>query len=519
MILLIFYRCQSEGFGDRHSGEVGDTSTDTYQVESVFDTEEQDGFLLEEGEVITASSVIPPKPRITINGIPDHMNGKIPFSEKGGEFRLRVPQGGFTVDIYNRSEKKWNEKIVLEASVPIKVNGSLLLPGINLAEILECGEYPDPNQWEDEKQLLLRCFIPEWGIEPTESCTFFAKFVNAEGIEGEMDKIVVEVVSMPSYLDPFPKIDVWLVVLSRDIFDHKLSAKPNGQYKIDTFYVPEGNGKPDLDEGLYLLGFLSENQNFSTKAKDMFLKKVRQYANQIFGLDENGQVKDRNSVRLSLFFEGDMGSPNISSYPKDFSMIAIGGDPNTNGLEEKLVGRAFIDPNNQKKDDNTGYGYGVFLTSIIRQVLEHPLGSSIVKEISPLDGTPFGMYPNDEQFLEGKEEFSDERTKLRHAIFSMIIDFLSLAVATTLCHEIGHSLGLVPNGPPPNGLFGGMDNLPFTVSNPGMWHIDTPGLNIMQTGKNTNFFEILVDKPRFNQLNMAYLRRRLVVGAIKGGVP
>ena len=100
----------------------------------------------------------------------------------------------------------------------------------------------------------------------------------------------------------------------------------------------------------------------------------------------------------------------------------------------------------------------------------------------------------------------------RHTLYSLVIELFGRAIAATLAHEIGHSLGLVPPGPPPGGLFAGMKGLAFTDHTLDDSHIDTPGLNIMQTGKVTNWMEALSQAPRFNALNLAYLRRRLVVG-------
>jgi hypothetical protein len=56
-----------------------------------------------------------------------------------------------------------------------------------------------------------------------------------------------------------------------------------------------------------------------------------------------------------------------------------------------------------------------------------------------------------------------------------------------------------------------MPGLSLTVHDIPDWHIDTPGLNIMQTGAVTNWVEAIGQTMRFNPLCLAYLRRRLVV--------
>jgi hypothetical protein len=65
------------------------------------------------------------------------------------------------------------------------------------------------------------------------------------------------------------------------------------------------------------------------------------------------------------------------------------------------------------------------------------------------------------------------------------------------------------------GLFADMPALSLTDHDIDGWHIDTPGLNIMQTGAVTSWFEAVGQEMRFNALNIAYLRRRLVVGAME----
>ncbi|MDP6945415.1 MAG: hypothetical protein QF464_14800, partial [Myxococcota bacterium] len=180
-----------------------------------------------------------------------------------------------------------------------------------------------------------------------------------------------------------------------------------------------------------------------------------------------------------------------------------------------IVGMAELDPNNQNHEDNTVYGRGVYPTGIVRQALANPLGVLLLASILPHMGTPIGDDPGDAVFVQPgfvPDTCVDTDTADRYTVLSLAIEFGGLAIASTLAHEIGHSLGLVPAGPPPGGLFAGVEGLAFTDNTIDDDHIDTPGLNVMQTGKVTNWMEALSQSPRFNALNMAYLRRRLVVG-------
>ncbi len=462
----------------------------------------------------------PPRPRVTVNAIPDPMNGTVPYTQDGGPpqaFYLRVPTRGFTVEVYRDDGlAPGPDRVRLFASAPALVGDVLLAPGDDLSEALGCGLVADPMAGASDKALLARCVVPEGCFDPTPSLELTAVVEAPDGTASEPDAITVEVADLEPALDPFEAPDVWLVTLSRDLCDQELIARPDGTYDILTTFLPSGDGTPDLDEALTLLGLLSDNAAFSQAARALFLGRVRQYANETFGLEAGG-LPTAWGVPLFLFFEGDPGAPDPAAWSEQagFSMIALGGDPKPADIASGIVGRAWIDWNNQGVEDDTVPDFGVFVTNIVRQALKNPLGALILHEVSPLDGTPLGEYPGDEYFLDpdfDPTQSGDPRLEQRHAIFKTIVDFATLAVAATLCHEMGHSLGLVPNGPPPEGLFGGMDGLSFTDSDAGSAHIDTPGLNVMQTGKVTSYLEALGGVPRFNEPNLAYLRRRLIVG-------
>lgn len=462
----------------------------------------------------------PPRARITVNAIPDPMNGTVAYTQNGGPpqpFHLRVPTRGFAVEIYRDDGlAPGPDRVRLFASVPVRAGEEVLDPGTDIAPALGCGPLPDPMAGPSDKALVARCLVPEAAFNPASSVELTAALVGPDGTAGEPDAIAVEVADLAPWLDPFDTPDVWLVTLSRDLCEHELMVRPDGTYDILTTFLPSGDGTPDLDEALVILGLLSDNAAFSQAARALFLARVRDYSNRIFGLDEAGHPTPWG-VSLHLVFEGDVGAPDPATWSESagFSMIALGGDPKPADIASGIVGRAWIDWNNQGVEDDTILDFGVFVTNIVRQALRNPLGALILHEVSPLDGTPLGEYPGDEQFLDPGFDPStsgDPRLEQRHAIFTTIMDFATLAVAATLCHEMGHSLGLVPNGPPPEGLFGGVDGLPFTDSDAGTAHIDTPGLNVMQTGKVTSYLEALGGVPRFNELNLAYLRRRLVVG-------
>jgi hypothetical protein len=84
--------------------------------------------------------------------------------------------------------------------------------------------------------------------------------------------------------------------------------------------------------------------------------------------------------------------------------------------------------------------------------------------------------------------------------------------ALVLAHECGHSLGLVRDGAPPNGLFGG-DSVNFPGSTAG--HVVMP--SALFPGQSFNIMSPAISYPGaidvrsgFNSLNLAYLREAVI---------
>jgi hypothetical protein len=219
-------------------------------------------------------------------------------------------------------------------------------------------------------------------------------------------------------------------------------------------------------------------------------------------------------VRLRIFFEGDAGAPDRSQFAAGgFSMMALGGDGTPDDQANKIVGMANLDFNNQREDDDTVYGRGVYPTSIIRQALANPLSLPL---LGSLVQTPMGESPLDPLIMSpdfDAQTSTNQDAVTRYFEYEFAVKMISIALGSTLAHEMGHSLGLVPSGPPPTGMFAEMPGLNFTVSDVAGPHIDIPGLNVMQTGAVTNWADALRSLPFFEPLSLAYLRRRLVVGA------
>lgn len=451
----------------------------------------------------------PPSLFLTVERIPDVMNGSTPFSSDAADetgFTLRVNRERISFDLRVEGDID-PDTLDVRCDVPMPLpDGTTLSEGAPIPQGGFVQAQDDPSWWSFEVR-------PD---NPLPDAALVTCTATVEGPAGQAESAVtVETATLPAQLDPFVTIDDWLVVLERDIFSLDVQVEEE-TISLSSVYEPEGNGAADFDEPFFVIGLFSDKtpeRNAQTKAR--LLGTIRQHAYRIFGLDEAGQPTPEG-VPLRLWFEGDPGAPSVEDFAAGgLSMIALGGDGDPEDQAGGTVGRAKVDWNNQGHEDDTEYGLGVWPTAIIRQALEMPIAIYILEEVLPGRGVPIGEHPLDEALFApdfDPDLITDPELSYRAEVYTFAVDMLGLALASTLCHEMGHSLGLVPSGPPPEGLFAGIKGLGFADNFVPGAHVDTPGLNVMQTGAVTNWVEALEQVPRFNALNSAYLRRRLVIG-------
>jgi hypothetical protein len=441
---------------------------------------------------------------LTVNELPDYLNGSIPYKQADGvphEFRVRVNRANFTLDVTGAGIALNTMAVRCDQPVTLP-DGMTVAPDLPLPEALYvAGPAPGARR--------IRFTSPALPDGATVTCRASA----AGATPGALTFLAA---TLPPALDPFPQIDPWVVILSRDLFRLVSTTLPDGTRSLTSVHLPQGNGEADLDEPLYELGLFSRKApEITRQVKARLLAEVRGKAHRIFGLGNDGLPAQPDGVPLRLWFEGDPGAPAPADFAGGgFSMIALGGDGTPEDQAANLVGRADVDWNNRVRNDDSKYGLGVYPTSIVRQALANPLSLLLLAGILPGRGVPIGENPADAALVDPNFDpaAAGDLVKARHQNYALILNLLSTALASTLCHEIGHSLGLVPSGPPPVGMFAEMPGLSFTVKDSLGPHIDTPGLNVEQTGGASVWMEALNEEPRFNALSLAYLRRRLVVG-------
>lgn len=318
---------------------------------------------------------------------------------------------------------------------------------------------------------------------------------------------------LPKHLNPFAKIDHWLLLPDRDLGQVVILADQN-LIKVQTTDKP--NGQPDLDEAMQALGLMGGDENWKNTMKMLVKKRVMRLLRQFFFLDlqTGGQLPD--SVKIDIAWQGDVGAPTAEVAAKQgWSQMAIGGEaPLING-QRTLFGQAYIDWNNQQANDDTAPDYGIFTTSLLRAVLTNSAGMALLSDYLPaLGGKPFGSQPGDDKLLDEKLDpttLPKGEMQDRATIFQLVLKLWTLALASITAHEMGHSLGLIRPGLPPLGLLAGVDG-PWAVSVPADTHIDLPGPNLMQTGAQLNIGELLSQTPSFEPHSLAYFRGLIVVG-------
>ncbi len=478
---------------------------------------------------------VPSTLAITVNKIPAGMNGTQPFIAVNNtltDFRLKVPQHGFTVDLIWTGTGATVDKLIITADRDCGSGAEALTAGTNLA-----------NQFAATDS------GASWRLGANHALAVGTVSFTAEvpGYDELTTSITADIAEKTFMLDPFRLTDTWVLKFSQDLYAICSSTDDSGNWIVES--TAGANGISDFEEDLRSAGFgtlnmtaaaastenlgvVGTNAIMAAWVKNRIVESARGY----FLVNGDGSFTD-DSVNVAIVPEGAAGAPNPDNYAlqtltgaeleKNFSIMAIGGGDITVSL---LGCSKTRDINNIRNEDNIGPNFGVFTSRALFLMADRaatdPLMQLILADmlgefLPELDvgGTPVGESVHDSVILAAGFDpvTATPAATARYQKLKTVVGLLGRLLGALTVHEMGHSLGLVPDGPPPAGLFGGEVNAAFVspaLTNSG--HIDTDGFNIMEAGPgsapSTGFdLSKYLTSPSFNELNMAYLQGRLLV--------
>lgn len=277
----------------------------------------------------------------------------------------------------------------------------------------------------------------------------------------------------------------------------------------------DGNGREDLLDDLLRLGLATAGDPAGTNARMLQVMRdgiiARTHA--LFGRAASGEALDPNAVSIRLADSRPLGL--------DHAEMACGGlDPEGNSnrvygdLSSGTLGRAWFDyQNGRMTESNTGSrpGLGVFPSELflfearIHQQIYPTFLTSFGRRFLPIcpdmGGTPAGSDPLDATVLSPTFVYSSATTseQVRYTEVFSAADDWATAVGTVLAHEIGHSVGLVADGPNPRGLHGD-----------GSLHNEFAGSSDVMASA-LGYDSLIFLNYGFRDLNIAYLRHRILL--------
>jgi len=392
--------------------------------------------------------------RLTVDEIPRLLNGSVPLDRGLGPepFVLSVPREGFTVDV----------SVLASPDDPVTDLSLTVAP---------LGDVTDRVRFEHGAVR-----IGQWRVDeplPLGPATF--RLAGRTGSAAFSSELTVQVVELTPERDPFDRPMVWLFLSDVDLFTTTRQA--DGALLSEPF----PNGRADLIEELALIGAQGADAEMNQIYLDWIRELVRREVYRTYGIAPDGTALD--DIPLRVVWQDEPGAPDRADFAADgdVSLMRFGG------TFDGFVGFSGISPWNESRTDDSGIERGVASAGLIGILSSTPIVSTVFAPITPGTGTPVGEDPLDAAALDpGFDRWAlDAAPALleRHETLRSIARYIALVLASVTAHEMGHAMGLMPNGVPPNGFFGDVSDVPFVNperTNP--WHADLPGLNLMQAG-------------------------------------
>ena len=444
---------------------------------------------------------------LTLNSIVGLLNGSGPA---GGT--LQVPPNGLTIDItYSDTTSAVNPAQTLVAvNVQTTVGGIPRATGQNLLPDLTVLTATATSA---------TYLVPAQLVMPNLTIVMTVQVTDTTGRVSAPATFTCAVFPFTDPVRPFETnvnaSQVWFVDFSRDVESYTVDLVSPSPPGVPIEVNSSANSNPDILDLLSTVGL----QHSSPIANVIGSKNSNEVVFDLFRAEALSQLATLFSginITFTDVSPGTFPSPAgfVSYNSGTFSQMCIAGSFDTAG-GTGVLGLALSDPNNANQEndcltDFTGSRLGVFLHTIVNSgFLQSPV-STFRQTYDPFTpargGTPIGADSMDGQRL------TDVLNDARATQIDLAIQSLARFAAVVAAHEMGHSMGLVQENAMPSGLYGN-DSVNFPGSNDG--HIIMPAsiftggaINVMTPA--LSFTGTLISTTRFNTLNLAYLRERVL---------
>ncbi len=446
----------------------------------------------------TINTMSPSVTLLTVGEIPETMNGSTSYTDGGGDtvnFSLTIPTQGSQLRAEYESGSGGFPIDINTLSITADQDFGSLTAGANLG-----GEF-DPNS----SQALWT--VPGGNaLTSGVNVTLSARISDNLGNQSTATTLTVKAVQASGGLEPFDFVDTWHINFDSDLFETTFS----GTSTIAVVSTAGANGTADYTEDLRILGLQSSSptapsDSLGTNAILLDWVKTETMGRlfELFGKNFDGTGDGFNA---NLRFQTTSAGAT--------SAIRIGGDDAQTGF---TLGRAQFDYRNGGGNSNTSTTLGVFITNMIEFYINSSFTfQNVFNPLVPGRGTPAGEDALDHIVLAPSfDRLSGSNSAAENDRYDEIataVDAMARIGAVVLAHEIGHSIGLVAQGLPPDGLFGGVTDAPFSGFYTTDFHFDSSGNNVMAAA--LSFSTALIstsDKYHFNELNEAYLREWILL--------
>lgn len=463
-------------------------------------------------------AVVDPTPEhnplfLTVNDIPTLLNGSLPAQLDDGilqPFHLQVPHDGFHINVALLEDPK-------DPIDPLTLSLGAVVEGVRI-------DLSDSIEWEAPEHTPYgrgRVVVGPANPMPFGLATLEFKAQTQSGASVEQ-LLTVETTPLAGR-DPFDRPMVWLFRDDTDFFTISRTKIAGSRYSINATDAPDTLS--DFHEELRQTGILGEDEALNQVILGWIRHGIRKEVYRFFGIGPDGLAHDNIAMKIVWTGEEDAPDPSTFDPAKEFSMMRLGG------VFNGFLGYSKYSAHNQERVDDSTRDLGVASAGVLSALTSTIGVSDAFKTVNPDVGIVLGQHPSDSRVLDPEfDRWGDVAAEdlQRYEDLRFVVQSIALALAPVIAHEMGHAMGLMPDGLPPQGFFGNRPDVHFVGPRTNSHHTDLPGLNLMQAGGDTlallqELDSVIERKPmslieiatllsletQLSPLSRAYLQRRL----------